>query len=212
MRLNPGAFNAWLRNIGQRVSWRAATACPCIDQFSGAANPTCPQCRGKGQIWAAAVQGVIGVTRQDVSPEWKDFGNYEAGDMTASVGSDSPLYGMGRYDRVTLLNSTDRFSRVLTHGENDFNLDVPVVNIQRVYWLSPDQETIIEGGIPTWNSVTGALTWAAGEPPVGQQYSITGDKYDEYFTYAMLPSDRNEHQGAPLPKRVTLRKFDLLNR
>lgn len=198
--------------MGQNVLWRSSSACPCVNEFSGAAEPSCPQCHGKGHTWEAGVEGVVGVTRQDVSPEWKDFGNFEQGDMTLSVGSDSPLYDMGRFDRVVLLNSTDRFSRVLTHGVNDATLDMPVVSFSRVYWLSQDKTAKIEGWIPFWDKTTRALTWPAGAPPVGQQYSLTGVRYDEYFVWQALPSDRNEHQGTPLPKRVQLRKWDLFGR
>jgi hypothetical protein len=211
MRLSPAAFNRHLKHMGQNVEWRAATACPCVNPFSGAADPTCPQCRGKGHTWAAAVAGVVGVTRQDTNPEWKDFGNFEAGDMTLSIGSDSPLYDMGRFDRVVLMNATDRFSRVMTRGEGDF-LDLRLKSIDRVFWLNSAKTTQIEGGIPDWNPITGALTWEEGEPPFGTQYSITGEKYEEYFAWVMLPSSRNEHQGAPLPKRMTARRWDLFGR
>ena len=198
--------------MGQRVRWRPSSVCPCVNEYSGAADPSCPQCRGKGHSWATGIEGVVGVTAQMVSPEWRDFGNFEMGDMTATVGSDSPLYDMGRFDRVVLLNSTDRFSRVLTHGENDLELDMPVASITRVYWLSQNRQTQIDGGIPVWNETTRQLSWGSGEPPVGVQYSMTGTRYDEYFVWQALPSDRNEHQGAPLPKRVQLRKFDLFGR
>lgn len=214
MQLNPGAFNTFLRGIGQVVSWRPSVACPCLNEHSGAAEQNCPLCRGKGHIWSSGIEGVVGVTRQAVEPEWKDFGNYEAGDMTATVGSDSPLYDMGRFDRVELRNSTDRFSRVLQRGVNDAALDVPVVKITRVVWRSLDRTRLIEGALPTWNPVTRALTFPATGvvPDPGQQYTLVGEKFDEYYVYQMLPSDRNEHQGAPLPKRVQMRKFDLFGR
>lgn len=212
MRLNPAAFNSFLRGIGQQVSWRSSSACPCVSEHSGAADPQCPLCRGKGHIWADGVAGVVGVTRQDVNPEWRDFGNFELGDMTLSVGSDSPLYDMGRFDRLTLLNSTDRFSRVLTRGVNDFVLDMPVQSITRVYWIAADRHSLIEGDLPSWDETTRELIWSGVEPPVGGQYSITGTRFDEYFVWQALPSDRNEHQGAPLPRRVQVRKFDLFGR
>lgn len=212
MKLSPAAFNRHLAHMGQVIDWRPASACSCLNPFSGAADPQCPQCHGKGQIWAPPVTGVVGITRQEVNPEWKDFGNFEQGDMTLTVGSDSQLYAMGRFDRVIMKNNTDRFSRALTRGENDLSLDMALASIDRVFWLSPDRQTIIEGGIPEWNPVTGALTWTDGEPPVGGQYSIAGTRYEEYFAWMQLPSSRNEHQGAPLPKRVQVRRWDLWGR
>lgn len=212
MKLNPAEFNTWLRAVGQRVKWREASVCPCRNEFSGAAEATCPLCHGKGWLWAAAVDGVIGIPRQDVNRFVKEFGTYEAGDMAIAVGSDSPLYGMGRFDRVVLMNSTDRFERFLVRGENDV-VDAPVAQITRCYWRNPTGTALEEGAIPAWDPVTKALTWEDGEgPPIGQQYAIIGTKYDEYFIFDRMPSDRNEHQGLQLPKRVPLRKFDLFGR
>ncbi len=211
MRLNPSEFNRWLREVGQRVTWREASTCPCRNEFSGAADQNCPLCRGKGWLWAAPIEGVVGVPRKDVNRFVKDFGTYEAGDMAIAVGSDSPLYPMGRFDRVVLLNSTDRFERFLVRGENDF-VDAPVEKITRCYWRNPAGTALIEGGVPDWNPVTKALTWTSGEPPVGQQYAVIGTKFDEYFVFEAMPSDRNEHQGAQLPKRVPMRKWDLFGR
>lgn len=211
MKLNPGAFNRWIANVGQRVLWRRSYSCPCTDEFSGAAKTDCPQCRGKGHIWDAhGVEGVCGVAQQQVQPQWQDFGNFEQGDMVMTVPSDSALYDMGRFDRVILLNSTDRFSRIYTRGTGE-KLDVPAMSIDRVFWLSQDRTQQIEGGIPVFDA-DGNLTWSSGEPPVGVQYSLTGVRYTEYFVWQQLPSDRNEHQGAQLPKRVQLRKFDLFGR
>lgn len=213
MRLNPAAFNRFLRAIGQRIAWRQSTACPCTNPFSGAADQSCPQCHGKGHIWGSPVEDVVGVSRQGVDPQWRDFGNFEQGDLTLTIQSTSPLYAMGRFDRVVLLNSTDQFSRVLTRGENDLSVDIPVQEITRCYWLSFDKTQIIEGSIPVWNEVTRALSWPkGGAPDPGIQYSLSGTKFDEYYAYDMLPSDRNEHSGAPLPKRAALKKWDLFGR
>lgn len=212
MKLNAAAFNRHLAFMGQRVRWRRAYSCPCTNEFSGAALPDCPQCSGKGHIWSSpGVESVVGVTAQQINPQWQDFGNFEQGDMQMTVPSDSPLYEMGRFDRVVLLNSTDRFSRIYIRGETRERLDVPVLSIDRVFWLNDDKSEIIEGGIPSFDAA-GALTWASGEPPDGVQYSLAGTRYAEYFVWQTLPSDRKEHSGALLPLKVPLRKFDLFGR
>ena len=77
---------------------------------------------------------------------------------------------------------------------------------------TPAGTALIEGSIPRWDPVTHALTWSDGGPPFGQQYAIIGTKFDEYYVWDRMPADRNEHQGAPLPKRVPLRKWDLFGR
>lgn len=210
MRLNPAAFNRHVKHMGQRVLWRRAYSCPCTNEFSGASLPDCPQCHGKGHIWVSpGVESVVGVTAQQVNPQWQDFGNFEQGDMVMTIPSNSPLYDIGRFDQAILLNSTDRFSRIYTRGVND-KLDVPTKRIDRVFWLDTDRN-IVEGGLPEFSD-DGVLTWSTGEPPAGMQYSLVGERYTTYFVWGQLPSDRQEHQGAQLPKRVSLRRFDLFGR
>ena len=212
MELDPDDFNEHIAHMGQRVRWRRAYSCPCTNEFSGAADPTCPQCHGKGHIWnSPGVESVVGVTAQQINPQWQDFGNFEQGDMVMTVPSDSPLYEMGRFDRVVLLNATDRFSRIYTRGVTSERVDVPITSIERVFWLNEDKTAQVEGGIPTWDDA-GNLTWATGEPPVGVQYSIAGTRYAEYFVWQSLPSDRKEHVGALLPLKVPLRRFDIFGR
>ena len=117
MRLNPARFNRHLNNIGQQIAWRRSYACACADPASGNPDPKHQLCRGKGRIWDAPVQSVCGVTRQVVTPEMVAAGIFDSGDLTLTVPESSPLWeAAGRYDRVTLLNSTDVFSQPLRRG------------------------------------------------------------------------------------------------
>lgn len=211
VRLNTGAFNRHISHMGQRVLWRRAYSCPCLSPDSGAAAADCPQCRGKGQIWATTgVECVVGVTQQRNTAKWQSFGNFEDGDTVLSIGADSPLYQIGRYDRVVLLNATDRFSKTYVRGIHEV-LDDPVVSIERVFWLSPDRTSQIDGGTPVVGA-GGVLTWGAGAPPADTQYSISGTRYVEYFAWDALTMDRNEHSGVALPRKVSVRRFDLFGR
>lgn len=212
MRFNPGAFNSWLGNIGQQFTWRKAYSCPCVNPHSAAAKPNCPQCDGKGQIWVSAVPAVAGMAGQKVQREWAQYGLWQSGDAVVTIPENSPMYEMGQFDRVIMLNSTDYFSRVLTSGSQTERVSDPVEKIDRVFWLDA-QSNIVEGSIPTVNA-DGTLTFPVGgiNPPAGTQYTITGTRFSEYFCWGMFPSDRNEHQGMRLPKRVVLRRFDLFSR
>lgn len=210
MKLNPAAFNRHLAHMGQDILHRKAFACPCKSANSGAADAKCPQCSGKGQLWNDPVPGVVGVTGSKVQKEWAQFGNYESGDTVVTIGSDSPLYKMGQFDRVTLLNAPEEFSIALNRGTNTERLIGKIESVDRVFWLDAQKE-IVEGGIPTVAD-NGTLTWSTGAPPAGKQYTISGVKLQEFFCFTMFPSNRNEHQGARLPKKVILRKFDLWGR
>lgn len=212
MRFNPAAFNRFLGPGGpvtQELAWRRAFSCPCFNPASGATLPNCPVCRGKGRIWSDEVTGNAGFTNQAPGKSFAQFGVWEPGDALLTIPETSPFYVAGWYDRFRGLNSSSPFSYNLTRGDNDI-LYGTVQSITRVFWLGTDQTTIIEGGIPTVGS-DGSLTWASGEPPAGKQYSLTGVKFDEYFVFRTLTSDRNVGVNG-LPLRLQLRVFDLAGR
>jgi hypothetical protein len=210
MRLNPAAFNGHLAFIGQRYSWRKAFHCPCVDPYSGAATPGCPQCGGKGRLWDPPVQGVAGVASQKVQQAWAQFGMWQDGDTVLSIPENTPLYEMGQFDRVTMLNATEDFSLVLVRGAPVEKLFFNVNSIFRVFWLDANKN-VVQGAIPTV-AADGSLSWTSGAPPLGVQYSVSGKRYSEYFCFGQFPGMRGEHQGARLPKRVVLRSFDLFGR
>lgn len=214
MRFSPARFNRHLANIGQQVVWRRAYACACVNPASGAADPKHALCSGKGRIWADPVATVIGISKQEATPEMVAAGIFESGDMTATVPSSSPMWASaGRFDRIRLLNSTDVFSQPYTRGAANERIIFAVERIERCFWLHPTTRQIVEGGIPVFDQ-DGNLSWpgGVGEPPPAATYSLTGTRFDEYYILDSLPSDRNEHSGAPLPKRINLRRFDLFNR
>jgi hypothetical protein len=210
MRLNPAAFNAHLNNIGQTCAWRKAFHCPCVNPFSGAADPSCPQCGGKGRLWDLAQTGIAGIAGQKVQQAWAQFGMWQDGDAVVSIPESSPLYEMGQFDRVTMMNATEDFSLVLVRGAPVEKLFFNVNSIIRVFWLDVNKN-VVPGGIPTVGA-DGSLSWVTGAPPIGTQYSISGKRFSEYFCWGPFPNMRGEHQGARLPKRVVLRSFDLFSR
>lgn len=210
MRLNPAAFNRHLEHMGQDFMWRRAYACPCRNPNSGASKPGCPRCHGKGTFWGDPVRASAGVASQGVTKQFAQFGQWEAGDAVFSIPESSPMFDAGRFDRLLMLNSTDGFSLPLVRGQND-KVTLPVEKFDRVFWLDADGFTVVEGGLPTVDGA-GVLTWESGAPPLGKNYTIMGTRFTEYFIWEQLPSDRGEHHGARLPKRVQARRFDLFGR
>lgn len=214
MRLNPAAFNAFLSgNVAQDVLWRPNTVCPCVNPTSQSPVKTCPRCAGKGRLWSAAVAAKAGVQRQAINEKRSQQLNWEVGDAMLTVDESSAMYEAGQFDRVTMLNSTDRFSVVLTRGAPTERLYMRVVSIDRVYWYTGANGTgdTVEGGTPGVAD-DGTLEWDSGAPPTGKQYSITGMRYAEYFIYLDYPGDRNQHGGARLPKRMICKRFDVFGR
>ena len=214
MRLNPAAFDQFLEGVGQQVLWRQSNACACVNPQSGQPDPKHQLCSGKGRLWAAPVQTVTGVASQDTINDLSQQGLWETGDMVLVIPQSSVLWNAGQFDRVTMLNSTDVFSQPLVRGTPADRLIFPVAELTRVFWLNPaNRNQIIEGAIPVVEP-SGQLVWpgGVGEPPPGVAYSVTGTKYSEYFIWNKLTSDRGEHSGARLPKKLVARRFDLFNR
>jgi hypothetical protein len=210
VQLSPGAFDAFLGAIGQDFTWSKAYACPCVNPASGAANPKCQICFGRGRYWPASVPAVAGVASQKVQQAWQQFGLYQTGDTVLSVPENSPLYEAGQFDRILALNATEQFSVNLLAGTND-RLLIPVVSVTRVFWLNPTLTATIEGALPTITA--GALTWpAGGGPPDDTTYSVSGTQTQEFFVFQDYPTNRGEFHGLRLPKRVVLRRFDLFGR
>lgn len=228
MRLSPGAFNRFMTHIGQQFSWRKAYDCPCVNPHSGAALPTCKNCNGTGRTWVAAVSAVAGAAGAKIQREWAQFGQWESGDIVLTIPESSPMYDMGEFDRVTMLNGDTQFSMNLVRGQDD-KIGFPVVSVSRVFWYDENEDSV-EAGIPSISG-DGSLSWTpvdmivnelampiggeiepSGEPPAGKTYSISGNKRPEYYCFGPFPSNRMMHQGARLPRLVVLRRFDLLGR
>jgi hypothetical protein len=215
MQFSPDAFNRLLGAsgvIGQQYMWYRADACPCVDRHSGAANPACPLCFGKGRQYAAGVQGVAAMAGAKTQREWAQFGIYEQGDVVVTIPEESAIYDIGQYDRVSALNSTLRFSEVLRRGSPKERLLFSPETVTRLFWLSSDGTAVVEGTVPTVGA-DGVPVWAAdGAPPTGTAYTITGTKLIEYMCFGNFPSNRNMNQGARLPRKVVLRDSDLFQR
>lgn len=213
MRFNPAAFDRHLNNIGQEMRWRRSYACACSQNSSGSADPSHQLCMGRGRIWDPPVKAVAGVASQQVQMQWQAMGQFESGDMVLSVPQNSPLWNAGQFDRILMMNSTDVFSMPLQRGGPSERILFPVASFTRCFWLHPqNREQTVEGGLPAVDDA-GRLTWPnGGEPPAGVKYSITGEKRDEYFVFLGIPSDRNEHKGMRLPRRIVARKWDLFGR
>jgi len=214
MRFNPGRFDAFLNKIGQQVEWRRSYSCACVNPNSGAPDPKHALCQGKGRLWDPPVATITGIASQQVQLEWQNSGQYESGDMVLSIPQNSPLWEAGQFDRIMLLTGTDAFSMPLQRGSPRERLLFRPQRIERCFWHHPQsRETIVEGTPPQVDA-QGNLSWpgGVGEPPTGITYSLSGVKFDEYFVFQQLPSDRNQHQGMRLPRRVTVRKWDLYGR
>ncbi len=66
MQLSPAKFNALLASLGQSLVWSASSACPCVTPYSGAADPECLHCNGKGRLWGDPQASSAGIVSRDI--------------------------------------------------------------------------------------------------------------------------------------------------
>ncbi|EAB4417299.1 hypothetical protein D7B12_17875 [Salmonella enterica] len=214
MKFSSKAFNAHIENIGQNVLWMRAWACPCQNPTNGSPKPNCPLCVGRGRVWDKPVETTVGIASQSTQIKWAKMGLWEHGDMVVVVPESSHVWDNGgQFDRFITQEGLDGFSEIFVRGAPTEKLRIPIHRIMRCFWIDPaNPKGIVEGALPLIGE-DGRPSWPdGGEPPPGIQYSLTGDRYSEYFMLDSYPDDRSEHKGMRLPKRVVLRKWDLFNR
>jgi hypothetical protein len=212
VKFNPAHFNRFLDvrgDVTQAFAWRKRSACPCTSESSNSPRYDCPVCNGKGHVWAEEVAGNAGLTGQSPTKAIALFGTYETGDAVMTIPGSSPMYAARQYDRFRALGSTEPFSTAMRRGLGD-RINGQVKNIDRVFWYEDDGQTVHEGGIPTVGA-HGVLTWTSGEPPQGKSYTVEGVRWEEFFVFNQLSSDRNVGV-AGLPMKLGVRKIDLLLR
>jgi hypothetical protein len=210
MRLSPQLLDQHLNLKAQPMAWRRASLCPCRDPHTGGADSDCPNCNGIGTFWAAPRAALAPTTAARAARNFADFGRWEDGDVMLSVPGDSPLWGAGENDRVTLLKGEMPFQVKLAHDSLS-RLNFSVARLDRCFWLSPNTRLPIEASLPRVDAQTGVVAWTdlTDAPDPGAQFTLIGVKRPEYFLYRDLPVSRSHFDGLRLPKRMLLRRFDL---
>ena len=211
--LNPAKFNRLLGvdrpGLGQHMTWEKSLRCPCRSPTSGAAEQGCPVCRGKGVVWEVPIAAWASLSGMKLTRQWAMYGQFEAGDTVVTIPSDSPLYAVGESDVVTFIDSTEPFSTIVMGGVDV--LTFQAATITKIVWRDPTTKALISGQIPV-QGADGVLTWTAGAPPAGVQYSVTGRRHPKYWCFQDMPQDRAHSAGLTLPRRVVLRTFDLFGK
>lgn len=207
MRLTPAHFNRHLANLAQAVDWQVATPCPCRNARSNAADPACPVCHGLGTTWGDPVRGTAALSGQKVQQEWAKFGRWESGDQVITIPSDSPVYAIGPFDKLIMVQSTIPLARVLRPGEVPRGSNA---SIDSASWI--EDGALVTASHPPVLADDGTLSWPAEAPPATTQFAIHGRRNPEYFLLQEFPQDRAHHGGLALPRRVVLRAFDLFGR
>ena len=118
----------------------------------------------------------------------------------------------------------------MTRGRDDAAWPWPIQQLDRLFFFDEDRK-IVESAWPVWQGNWSNHPWtpvppfltrwptpadllanAAPVPAFGQNYSLTGRYFPEYFVWVDLVQTRHHHDGFDLPRHVVLRRFDLFGR
>lgn len=210
MLLNPAAFNQLLNTLGEDFMWRRAHACACLDRASGAPKARCPACGGKGRLWEPPVKAHAGVASSSNQQQWAKMGLWQQGDLVLSIPEDSPMYEVAQFDRAECLTSFDDFSLPLIHGDATERVVGRVESVRRCFTLVGAD--MVDLSLPVIDA-DGRVTFpSGGGPALDQSYTITGTRRTEYYCFGAFSNDRFKQHGARLPRKMVMRRFDLLGR
>lgn len=204
-------FNAFLANLGQAATWERASLCPARSLRTGGADVTCPVCGGTGYLWSAPQAVTVGITAMRSEREYAAPSEWEQGDVIATIGSDSPAYAAGPFDRFRLTQAALRFNHILVRGVNDTLKYRAPVSLIEVWAIVGGAKTVLTAGTD-FNLVGNTIVWVSGTVAAGQQYSVTYTARPEYFVFRDLVQDRPHEGGLALPRKVQLRLMELLAR
>ena len=123
------------------ASWRPSSVCPCVQAYSGAADPNCRHCDGKGHRWGDALATQAGIVSHDTARKYAPQTILDAGDVMLVIPSDQPIYQIGEFDRVVMTDRTEPFSLNLIAGVNA-KLRFTPTTIDQVAWIAEDDELV----------------------------------------------------------------------
>lgn len=213
---------------GRQVQWQEAQICSCWNSQTGQAQFNCAACHELGYIYSSPYVGTALVMSITTTKEFMEAGVFDTGDAIMTVPKrypiklqnglvdkthfiDNPMFDIGMYDLVTLLDDEYKYSVNLVkgapaHGYPPETLPHPVVTrIKQVY--KTDSTT---GNITTYLQGTDftlngrQIQWIGKQPNAGEQYSVVYFHRPVYTVYTTLPKPRHQ-DGQDLPRHVVLR-------
>lgn len=230
-RIHADKYEIMLFERGRTVKWQSASICSCWDPQSSQPNYNCVACNGKGFVYEPPVEAKVLLSSIVHNKEFQEMaGVFEVGDAVMTVpyrvpgfnsqsgqmdntmanATTHPMYNIGMYDLVTVLDDEYRTSEVLVKGTPlytrpaDTLLNEDVVDIVRIRTYD------IATGVQTeyvkdtdYTSTNNVINWVNG-PADGAQYSVTYEHRPMFTVLTNLPTPRYQ-DGQLLPRKVALR-------
>jgi hypothetical protein len=232
LQIHGDKFEIMIFRRGRLVRWQEATICSCWDNQSGNPSFSCKACRGVGYTYGTApYDGQALVTSITSDKEYQDSGAFQAGDAIMTVPrrypvklsngnidntlfTANPMFDIGMYDLVTLLDDEYKTSEVLTKGVErrgvaaDTLLNATITRIKQVRKVVSTTgvvTTYLQGTDFLLNG--NVIQWiGTNKPNVGENYSVVYFHRPIYRVFTTLPKPRHQ-DGQDLPRYVALRYY-----
>lgn len=230
LQLHGDKFEIMIYRRGRSVRWQEAVICSCWDNQSGNPAFDCKACRGIGYTYSDPYDGIALVMSVTSEKEYQESGTFEAGDAVMTVpkrypvilpdGSrdetsftPNPMFDIGMYDLVTLLDDDYKTSEVLTKGIErrgippDTLLNQSVTNVKavrKVDSLTGTNISYTEGS--DFEVQQNKIVWIGNQPADGDNYSVVYFHRPVYRVFATLPKPRHQDKQ-DLPRYVALRYY-----
>jgi hypothetical protein len=226
--MNAAHFEDLIFRRGKMVLWERAQRCTCWNADSGQPAVYCKACGGTGFLYDHPFQSkFILITGLNINKEQTQMGEVQLGDCIATVPyrtkviasnglisyPDNPLYEIGEWDKITLLDSEFKSNENLVRGTPLFGrppdtlyhgMVTKVIRILQadpdtgvVTYYTPDVDYKLNGNVIEWQS-------NGKQPAEGSQYSALYMHRPVYIVQNQLPQVRDQ-DGQHFPKRVVLR-------
>lgn len=229
IKLHASKFETLIQRRGRTVRWQEAILCSCWNLDSGQPNYYCRACKGVGYTYAEPIESVALVMSITQHKEYVDSaGVFDVGDAVMTVPRREwaqeknrfnmgkfeyvPLYDVGMYDIITLLDTEYKASELLVRGTEiqgrppDTLLNDEVLSIKSIRQANSEtgETTVYTSGID-YTHQKNTIVWKdSRQPEIGELYSVTYYHRPMFTVLAELPKPRFQ-DNQELPKFVAMR-------
>src|SRR5690606_1768799 len=228
LKVRDTTFEELIMRRGRPVRWKEASICSCHHPTSGQPSYVCQACNGIGYIYQSSYDGIALVQSLLLHKEHESVGIFELGDAIMTVPRHylslrpdgkydkntqipNPMFDIGMFDLVTLLDDEYKSSELLIKGESvsgrtpDTLLNEDITRIKYVYKSDPTTGTVTEyNQDEDFQLVGNQIEWIGNQPEDGETYSVTYYHLPTYIVHVELPRQRHQDKRDQ-PKRVVIR-------
>lgn len=228
LKVRDTTFEDLIMRRGRPIRWREATICSCHHPTSGQPSYVCEACKGIGYIYQSPYEGIALVQSLVLNKTHETVGLFELGDALMTVPRHylpllpngkydkknqipNPIFDIGMFDLITLLDDEYKSSELLVKGESvsgrtpDTLLNEDITRIKFVYKSDPmTGEVTAYLQNEDFKLVGNRIEWVGNQPTDGETYSVTYYHLPTYIVHMELPRQRHQDKRDQ-PKRAVIR-------